>query len=499
MSAERLAYAHEESSSVVVQALCRGLAADGVNLDIHADDEMYHFFLHALGYPPEQAAAAYFDSGARIWGTLRQVIAWRFGAPRACRRLLDFASGYGRVARHIAAELPREAVWVSDIYAEGVAFQERHLGVRGIVSVADPERFAPGGEFDCIVVSSLFTHLPAPRFAGWLRRLGAALAPGGMLLWSVHDLALRRGGPPAASGLVFEPRSESGSLAAEEYGTTWVSEDHVRTAAGAAVPGCAVHRIPRALGNFQDLYVLLPPDGAGGGAGTGGAGAGDGAGGEEEGSCPEAGRGGLSAAPGPLAGPRVTRSPFEGLRVERSPDGSVEECRSSGGRGLLLSGWVGDRLTGLPPREVRATIDGAPSGVCRDLAPRAAVERTADPGASDPIAAFSWRLLLQPAAGRAFADGARLRLGVLTGGGEELELYADTVAGALLRSAWLDLHATQLQVREEARRREAQAAELGRRIERLERQVGAMEASRFWKLRNRWFRFKRWARLTAEP
>jgi SAM-dependent methyltransferase len=464
MSAERLAYAHEELSSVLVQALCRSAVAGGVNLDIHADDEMYRFFLYTLGYSPEQAAAAYLDSGALLWKTLRQVIAWWFGSPRACRRILDFASGYGRVARHIAAEMPRGAVWVSDVLAAAVAFQERHLGVQGLVSVSDPEQFATGVDFDCIVVSSLFTHLPPARFAGWLRRLGAALAPGGMLLWSVHDLTLRPDGPPA-SGIVFEAKSESGKLAADEYGSTWVSEEYVRAAARAAVAGCLVHRIPRALGNFQDLYVLLPPAGArGGGA-------------------------------------------FEGLRVERSPDGFVEECRRAGRLGLWLSGWVGDRLTGRPPLEVRATVDGAPAAVSRDLQPRGTVTRVTDHGASDPIAAVSWRLLLRSSP-LPFADGAQLRLTVLTADGEELELFADSVGGALLRSAQLDLCATQLEVQEAARlrgageqlqQREAEIACLRGNLEQLEQRLAAMRASRFWRLRDRWFRFKRWARLTTEP
>jgi SAM-dependent methyltransferase len=124
-------------------------------------------------------SAAYFDSGRQIWMTVRQILSWRFGSPRACGRFLDFASGYGRLTRHIVAELPKESVWVSDIYAEGVAFQERTFGVKGIVSRSDPKDLGFETTFDCILVSSLFTHLPAARFSGWLRRLGAALSPGG--------------------------------------------------------------------------------------------------------------------------------------------------------------------------------------------------------------------------------------------------------------------------------------------------------------------------------
>ena len=126
-----------------------------------------------------------------------------------------------------------------------------------IVSASDPQDLRFETSFDCILVSSLFTHLPAVRFSGWLRRLGAALTPGGMLLFSVHDLSLRREGPPPASGIAFSPQSESGSLSTEEYGTAWVSEEYVRSAVKAALGDCAVHRIPRGLANIQDIYVVI--------------------------------------------------------------------------------------------------------------------------------------------------------------------------------------------------------------------------------------------------
>ncbi|HXM70125.1 MAG TPA: methyltransferase domain-containing protein [Thermoanaerobaculia bacterium] len=452
MSPEHLAYSDAESSSPLVQALCRDLLAGGVSFDVHADDEMLHFFLYRLGYPAELAIATYLDSGRRIWKTFRQIISWRFGSPRACGRILDFASGYGRVTRHIVAEVPRESVWVADIYAEGVAFQKRAFGVHGIVSTSDPDGFHVETEFDCILVSSLFTHLPPARFSGWLRRLGAALAPGGMLLFSVHDLSLWRDGPPPASDIAFVPMSESGSLSPQEYGTTWVSEEYVRSATKAALETCAVHRIPRGLANFQDLYVVI--------AGVDDAAA-------------------ASAA-------------FTGLRVERSVDGVVEHCSRLGQRRLKLSGWVADRVTGRPPQAVHVRIGGALAATCRVLEPR---DSLAFP--SDPITAVGWQLTVDLPPGP--TDGAVMSVSVLASNGEELELCSDSVLGALLRSAHLDLFALQGRLHEEAARRAALAVELNGRIEALSSQIRGMEASRFWKLRNYWFRLKRLAGLTREP
>jgi SAM-dependent methyltransferase len=447
MSPDRLAYSDAESASALVQALCRGMAAGGVNFDVHADDEMLHFFLYAQGYPLEQALAAYFDSGRHIWQTVRQILSWRFGSPRACGRFLDFASGYGRVTRHIVAELPRESVWVCDIYAEGVAFQERTFGVKGIVSTSDPQDLRFETRFDCILVSSLFTHLPDARFSGWLRRLGAALTPGGMLLFSVNDLSRWREGPPPASGIAYSPKSESGSLSTEEYGTTWVSEEYVRSAVKAALGDGAVHRIPGGLATIQDLYVVI--------------------------------------VDADLAATAAT-TVFAGLRVQPGLVGFVEHCSRIGRRRCQLSGWV----TCPALQEVRGRIDGALAAVSRALEPRDSL-----PFLSDPIA--GWQLTMELPPGP--ADSAVLSVSALAADGSELELYSDSVLGALLLSSQLDLFALQGRLHQETHLREALVRDLQGRIEQLSGQIRGMEASRFWKLRNLWFRCKRLARLTTEP
>lgn len=191
MALDTLAFSND-SDSLIVQALCRGLLADGTNLNISAADEMLHFFIYAQGHGLEQSVAMYLDSGRRIWATLRQIIAWRFGSLDWGGRLLDFASGYGRMTRHLVTDVAKDRVWISDIYTEGVAFQQREFGVHGIVSTTDPVDFPADVTFDCILVSSLFTHLPEARFVEWLRCLGTLLEPGGLLLFSVHDMALRK-------------------------------------------------------------------------------------------------------------------------------------------------------------------------------------------------------------------------------------------------------------------------------------------------------------------
>jgi SAM-dependent methyltransferase len=455
---ERLCFDESLPPGIVLQALCRPLFNSNVNLSIHADDEMLYFFLFTQGYPFEQAVAIYLESGRLIWRTLRQVIAWRFGSPAGVR-LLDFASGYGRVTRHIVAEVPPESVWVSDIYAAGVAFQERQFGVHGVVSTTDPASIELPSGFDCILVSSLFTHLPAPRFTAWLRRLGQALAPGGMLLFSVHDPSLAPAAAADRGGITFEPMSESGSLSKEEYGTAWVGERFVRAAIGETMgDGCAVHRIRRGLASFQDLYVVVAP-----------------------------------TAPGHGAGAAAAPPDFSRLRLERAADGFVEHCSRLGKRRLLLSGWISDRVTGQPPSEVRVTIDGVLAAASRDLTPRASQTFAADP---TPAAGWRVEVELPP---QADADRAQLAITVLSSEGEEIELFSDSVLGALLRSAQVEaflLKTGQGEVERRETSLRATIEELRQSRDDLTARFRAVEAGHLWKLRNAWLRCKRLAGLS---
>jgi SAM-dependent methyltransferase len=443
-----------------------GLAAGPhapASLAVDAEDEMLIQYLNLGGQNRGQALVLYFDSGRRIWATLAALLRWRFprhfpgiGDPGRPFRLLDFASGYGRVTRYAVRDLPPERIWVADIYERGVRFQEETFGVHGLVSQADPERFECAQTFDAILVSSLFTHLPEATFRAWFHRLYGSLSPGGMLVFSVHDadlLAPGRALPP--SGLLFDPSSESGSLPAEQYGTTYVDEPFVRRVLAELAPGASVHRIPRGLNNFQDLYAVVP-----------------------EAGC--------------------DFSALSALRVRAEPEGFVEHCSAPAGR-LRLAGWVADRARRQPPRELRVTL----GGTLRHTVAGGDFTARLEVGALFPyeqVTGHGWTadLPLTPADLEA---NPPLAIEVVDAAGETSTLYADSLQGALLRSARLDLYAT-------GRRLEESAAEIAaerRRIDGLhgllrerDAEIAAMRASRFWKLRNVWFRVKRGLGLTRE-
>ena len=407
------------------------------NLDVHADDEMLQHYLDLHGGDRDRALVLYFDSGRRIWETMAAVLRWRFGRLGADFRLLDFASGYGRVTRFAVLDLPPEQVWVADLYAGGVRFQEEAFGVLGLASHADPERFAAGGAFDAILVSSLFTHLPEATFGAWLGRLHGLLRPGGVLAFSVHGEDLVPPGrelPPA--GLLFDRSSESGSLPTEQYGTAWVGEPFVRRAIAEVAPGSSACRIPRGLANFQDLWIVVPEPGC----------------------------------------------DFSGLRLRAGPDGFVEHCSVAAGR-LRMSGWVVDRVRRAAPRELRVSVGGEVLRVLRDFHPRTEI------GALFPyerVTGYGWGFEADLPAG-ALEGNAVLSVEVVDAAGEAFPLYEDALLTALLRSARIDVYLMRVQ-------RDRERA----RAEGLEARLAGMQASRFWKLRNAWFRVKRGLGITEE-
>ena len=437
-----------------------GLAAGPhapASLAVDAEDEMLIQYLNLGGGNRGQALVLYFDSGRRIWATMAALLGWRFrrlADPDRPFRLLDFASGYGRVTRYAVRDVPPERIWVADIYERGVRFQEETFGVHGLVSQADPERFECAQTFDAILVSSLFTHLPEATFRAWFRRLYGALNPGGMLVFSVHDqdlLAPGRTLPP--SGILFDPSSESGSLPAAQYGTTYVDEAFVRRVLAELAPGASVHRIPRGLNNFQDLYAVVP-----------------------EGGC--------------------DFSALSALKVRAEPEGFVEHCAAPAGR-LRLAGWVADRARRLPPRELRVILGGTLRSTVRTFTPRPEV------GALFPyeqVTGHGWtaELPLNPAD---LAENPDLAIEVVDAAGETSTLFTAPLQAALLRSARLDLYALE-------RRLDDKAAELAAERERIDGlhgliherddELAAMRASRFWRLRNVWFRVKRGLGLTRE-
>ena len=435
----------------MVDLLLRDLERSGPPVDrsIDDEDEMLHFARELHDFDEDAALAAYFRDGLSVLSAVRQLAAWRRGGLAGLESMLDFASGYGRVTRFLVREMEPDRLWVSDIYRGAVEFQQASFGVHGFMSADRPENFTAPRRFDFIFVTSLFTHLPERTFSGWLERLLGSLSPGGLLAFSVHDAALA---PPGRampeSGILFDPSSESRSLDPEAYGSTWVTESFVRAAAARLAPGAALIRLPRALGRFQDLYALD-----------------------------------LSAEGGPRA-------------FDPGPFGSFDLCTwrpaEDGGGRLIIRGWAAQQASGAI-RSVRVWISGGHAAETRDLGDRPDV-RAVVPEAS-PRVGFEIEV---PLPARTAFGSLPMLVEAESSTGVRAPLYAGTLANALLLSTRTELalseKARQLEI--DLRRQDAEIAAM--KAAELRARIAAMEASRFWKLRNAWFRVKRGLGLTDE-
>jgi SAM-dependent methyltransferase len=223
-------------------------------------DEMYRYHLGHAGQSPDTAAVHYFATGEQISRTVSEILSWRFGSPGRVGSLLDFASGYGRTTRFLRSALPPERIVVTEIDPAAARFQEETFGVRGIVTGSDPSSFPCEGSYEAILAVSFFSHLAADRFEAWLAALYGRLAPGGILIFSVHGMDLLPGlEADRVTGIVFRPVSETTRLDGSEYGTSYVSAEFVRAVAGRAAPGASLYGFPFGLAGFQDLYVLMRP------------------------------------------------------------------------------------------------------------------------------------------------------------------------------------------------------------------------------------------------
>lgn len=423
----------------MVDALLRARVPRWEALDRAIDerDDMLDFAIELFEHDRDRALVSYFQNGLEQFRLVKHIATWR----GPIQRMLDFASGYGRLTRFLLHEHLADELTVSDILEGGMEFQAAQFGVKTILSKTNPEEFEAPEKYDLIFVASLFTHLPASTFTRWLQKLAELLTPAGLLIFTVHDESLA---PTNVDGILFESRSESRVLDVDDYGSTWVTEAYVREQV-ASIGAQACVRMPRALAEWQDVYVISP-------------------------------------------------SPIENATPRRVPKGFVDRFTIRD-EGVELHGWAtavdekADRVDVVLDDEVVATT--REFATRPDVAAWVGVPTAADSG---------WSLILPHEKIRSFRYQVAT-VSAFTRDGEERILFLGTLDSlhgyAAAEKAKALEH--QLGVRgaeiaalsEEFAIASHQRAELGRQIE-------AMRQSRFWKARDKWFAIKRAAGLTNE-
>lgn len=371
----------------LVSALLRDQVSDllPVNSRICKADEMLSYLLSLEGADRDTALAAYFETGIGIFQALRQIVGWRFGGFSGIGRLLDFASGYGRVTRFFVRAMDPSRISVSDIDRDAIEFQAREFGVNVFPSALGPEDLSAPETFDCIFVTSLFTHLPERTFGPWLYRLLDLLKPGGLLVFTVHDQArIGRGGQAGENGISFYRTSESRRLRTHDYGTTYVTEAYVGQLLAAFRDPCSWRRIAGGVLNHQDLFLVTNKPGA----------------------------------------------DFAALRFARPPVGFFDGCQLVPDGRLQSYGWSCDLSEGAPVERVEISLGGKRMAQTDFFGPRPDVAQHFG-DERYRMSGWSCEFSLPPDASR---DNDALLIKAVSRGGAEKILFAGTITSARQRS-----------------------------------------------------------------
>jgi hypothetical protein len=218
-----------------IDALCREHAKEWkVSAAVHPKDFIFHFLLKHPSFSGMSGDAVkhYFDDGRKSAELLKSILENDLSIEVTKRmQMLEFASGYGAVTRHLKAVLPAFDITSSDIHLEANDFVTTLLGGRSIPSSSVPECFDAAGQYDFVFALSFFSHMPKIAFLRWLRALFNALRVGGSLIFTTHGATtLRKILTDVVlddDGFYFKPESEQDDLEKAEYGTAVTSNKFV--------------------------------------------------------------------------------------------------------------------------------------------------------------------------------------------------------------------------------------------------------------------------------
>lgn len=212
------------------EMLCLNRAAaerQGVESAVHSQDFIYWYNVShwlSLGEPLEGPINYYFEDGGRSAEKLAGILAALGYEGERKIKLLEFASGYGCVSRHLK-KFPQFDLVSCDIHGEAIDFLTKQIGVKAIPSAHVPEQFSPPDQYDVVFALSFFTHMPKTTFGRWLRALYNTLHLGGYLIFTTHghkifEIQAKYGAVLSEDGYWFAPMTEQKDLDTAEYGAT---------------------------------------------------------------------------------------------------------------------------------------------------------------------------------------------------------------------------------------------------------------------------------------
>ena len=232
-----------------------------VSPSLHREDFILHFlFNNPLFSERREPIEYYFFDGHRSAQKLAALLLELGVDINAPHTLLEFASGFGCVTRHLKNALPNTTVTSCDIHPKAMSFIAEHVNVATLQSVSDPATFSAPEAYDVIFALSFFSHMPERTWQSWLETLFEQLKPGGHMVFTTHGANSARNhfGNPAIpeSGFWFSAMSEQKDLDTAEYGQTIVSRDYVFRAIDKIKNARLEVATPAGWWTHQDIWVI---------------------------------------------------------------------------------------------------------------------------------------------------------------------------------------------------------------------------------------------------
>jgi len=235
-------------------------AKHGCSYEIHVEDFIYQFLVNNPVFDQRSHAISYYFDDARNSANSLKSLAEEVGIDTNKKfRLLEFASGYGCVSRHLSSVMPKIDLVCSDIHKEAMEFIGNKFGLKTAISNSVPENFKVKGRFDIVFALSFFSHMPESTWFRWLEVLFSKVAPGGSLIFTTQGLTSRRfmGDPEIPKdGFWFKAESEQKDLDVTEYGQTVVTRDFVNRQVRKLKNASVEIHSPAYWWGHQDLWVI---------------------------------------------------------------------------------------------------------------------------------------------------------------------------------------------------------------------------------------------------
>lgn len=232
----------------------------GVSSSVHPEDLIFQFCVnHECFDTVDKAIQYYFAQSCESANKLASLIKEHYSGDSTKVELLEFASGYGAVTRHIVNVLPSVNVTACDIHKEAVEFIRDTFNIQAAVSSSAPKSLDLPVKYDVIFALSFFSHMPKQTWGNWLLSLVNYIKDGGLMIFTTHgELSRKNFGNPRVDddGFWFKEASEQTDLDVNEYGMTVTLKNYVEKQI-AKIDGAQLILYQEAYWwEHQDVYVL---------------------------------------------------------------------------------------------------------------------------------------------------------------------------------------------------------------------------------------------------